>query len=121
MSLFNLIHKSVVIKFSDTAKDQFDPTASYVFRLTAVDGMGFLEIQNLKPGHDGAHETVAAPFWINKDFVRELREFHPEIAKDVVFSGKPAKPQAKKPIDQAPGRQFPNQQSRKPQPSPSRF
>jgi hypothetical protein len=107
MSLFNLIHKSVVIKFSDTAKDQFDPTASYVFRLTAVDAMGFLEIQNLKPGHDGAHESVAAPFWINKDFVRELREFHPETAKGVVFSGKPAKPQAKKPIDQAPAQATP--------------
>jgi hypothetical protein len=89
MSLFNLIHKSVVIKFGDCAKPQFDSTTPYVFRLTAVDGMGFLEIQEVKLGVEGTHETTADPFWINKDLVVEVREFN--VAKPVpgvVFSGK---------------------------------
>ena len=100
MSLFNLIHKSVVFKFTDSAQDRFDPKASYVFRLTAVDGMGFLEIQDLKLGLDGAHETTGTPFWINKDLVREMREFQPETAKGSLFTGQPAK-LAQKTTDQA--------------------
>jgi len=103
MSLFNLIHKSVVIKFSDAAKDRFDPAASYVFRLTAVDGMGFLEIQDLKAGAGGAHETASEPRWINKDLVLEIHEFNPALAKGVLFTGPPAKPgKPKAPVKQKP-------------------
>ncbi len=103
MSLFNLIHKSVVMKFGDCAKPQFDPSAAYVFRLTAVDGMGFLEIQDVRLGADGAHETVGTAFWINKDLVLELREFSEgKVFENLRFSGpplpmkvaKPAKPKA---------------------------
>jgi hypothetical protein len=94
MSLFNLIHQSVVIKFSDLAKPLFDSNTSYVFRLTAVDGMGFLEIQEIKLGADGTHETTgSAPFWVNKDLVLELRAY--DTAKtqpNVVFSGKSTPP-----------------------------
>ena len=96
MSLFNLTHKNVVVKFCDSAAPKFDSTASYAFRLTGVDGMGFLEIQDLKPGKDGAHETVGEPYWINKDLVHELYEFKPETAKaNLRFSGQPAKTAAK--------------------------
>ena len=91
MSLFNLTHKSVVIKFSDSTKNQFDPTFSYIFRLTGVDGMGFLKIQDVKPGTDGRHETTSEPYWINKDLILELREFTPTNASNVRFSGQPLK------------------------------
>jgi hypothetical protein len=92
MSLFNLTHKNVVVKFCDSAVPKFDSTASYVFRLTGVDGMGFLEIQDLKTGKDGAPETVGEPYWINKDLVAELSEFKPETAKsNLRFNGQPAK------------------------------
>ncbi len=92
MSLFNLIHKSVVIKFADGAAPKFDSTTPYVFRLTAVDGMGFLEIQNLKLGVEGSHEPTSEPYWINKDIVLELHEFKPETDKgSIKFSGQPVK------------------------------
>jgi len=93
MSLFHLVHKSVVIKFSDAAQNQFDPAASYVFRLTGVDGMGFLQIQDLKPGGDAGHETASEPYWINKDLVREIHEFHAATAKGTLhYTGAPSKP-----------------------------
>ena len=96
MSLFNLIHKSIVIKFSETAAPKFEPTVHYVFRLTAVDGMGFLEIQDLKLAKDGAHETAGEPYWINKDLILEIYEFKPETAKtNLRFTGQPAKPPGK--------------------------
>ena len=96
MSLFNLTHKSVVVKFSDSAAPKFDSSAAYVFRLTGVDAMGFLEIQDLKPGKDGVQETVGEPYWINKDLVLELFEFKPETAKtNLRFGGQPPKAAAK--------------------------
>jgi hypothetical protein len=92
MSLFNLTHKNVVVKFGDSAAPKFDSTASYVFHLTGVDGMGFLEIQDLKPGKDGVHEAVGEPYWINKDLIVELFELKPETAKsNLRFTGQPAK------------------------------
>ena len=74
MSLLNLVHKSVIIKFADAAKNQFNPEASHVFRLTGVDAMGFLRIQDLKPGSHAGHEAASEPYWINKDLVREIHE-----------------------------------------------
>ena len=46
MSLLNLLHQSVVLKFTDAAKPQYDPGTGYVFRLVGVDGMGFLQLQD---------------------------------------------------------------------------
>ncbi len=103
MSLFNLIHKSVVLKFGDCAKPTFDSSVAYVYRLTAVDGMGFLEIQEVRLGADGAHEPVGTAFWLNKDLIVELHEFSEgKIFENLRFSGpplpmkvaKPAKPKA---------------------------
>ncbi|MCE0522889.1 MAG: hypothetical protein LV480_08250 [Methylacidiphilales bacterium] len=79
MSLLDLVHKSVIIKFSDAAKNQFNPEVSYAFRLTGVDAMGFLQIQDLKPGSHAGHEPASAPYWINKDLVREIYEL--DLAK----------------------------------------
>jgi hypothetical protein len=95
MSLLHLVHKSVIIKFSDAAKNQFDPENRYVFRLTGVDGMGFLQIQDLRQTTHAGHEAAAEPYWINKDLVREIHEF--DLAKDkgpLHFTGPAAKPQA---------------------------
>jgi hypothetical protein len=78
MSLLNLVHKSVIIKFSDST-GQFNPEASYVFRLAGVDAMGFLLIQDLRPSADGGHEVASEPYWINKDLIREIREL--DLAK----------------------------------------
>jgi hypothetical protein len=100
MSLLHLVHKNVVIKFSDAAGNQFTPEASYVFRLTGVDAMGFLQIQDLKPpgGHAGP-EAVSEPFWINKDLVREICEL--DLAKmkaSLHYTGQSTKlPKAKSP------------------------
>src|SRR5258707_3115732 len=100
MSLLNLVHKNVIIKFTDSSKSQFDPAAAYVFRLTGVDGMGFLLIQDLKPGSDTGHETASEPYWINKDFVRELHELNLENGKGTLYSnGQATKSQPKPPID----------------------
>jgi hypothetical protein len=97
MSLFNLIHKNVIIKFTDTAKNQFIPEASYVFHLTGVDGMGFLQIQDLKPGTNAGPETASEPYWINKDFVREIHEFNSAAVKGtLLYTGQATKPQAAK-------------------------
>lgn len=90
MSLFNLTHKSVVLKFGECAKPQFDPTATYIFRLTGVDGMGFLEIQEVRLGADGLHETTGDPFWINKDLVLAIHEFsESKVFENLRFSGPP--------------------------------
>jgi hypothetical protein len=85
MSLLHLIHKSVIIKFTDAAKNQFNPEISYVFRLTGVDAMGFLQIQDLQP------EVPSEPYWINKDLVREIHEY--DLAK-VKEAAKPDKPKS---------------------------
>jgi len=93
MSLLHLVHKSVVIKFADSAKPQFSSETPYVFRLTGVDAMGFLQIQDLKPTTEAGHETASEPYWINKDLVREIHEFHPAKAKEAVrYTGATSKP-----------------------------
>ncbi len=74
MSLLNLVHKSVVIKFSSSAGPTYQPDTPYVFRLSGVDAMGFLLLQDLKPGGDASHEVASDPYWINKDLVREIHE-----------------------------------------------
>jgi hypothetical protein len=74
MSLLNLIHKNIVVKFSDAGKEQYSPQADHVFRLDGVDAMGFLLIREVK--RSGSGEQVAAEaVWINKDLVREIHEF----------------------------------------------
>jgi hypothetical protein len=91
MSLLNLVHHSVVIRFNDTAGSSYDPDAGYVFRLTGVDGMGFLQLQDLRPGADEEHETISEPYWINKDLVREIHEYESALGKDKLkYTGAPA-------------------------------
>jgi hypothetical protein len=92
MSLFHLIHKNVIIKFTDSAGSQFNPEASYGFRLTGVDGMGFLQLQELKASSPGEPETASEAYWINKDLVREIHEFSPTKTKGVIFTATPLKP-----------------------------
>ena len=99
MSLLYLVHKNVVIKFADTAKNQFNPEAFYAFRLVGVDAMGFLQLQDLKPGAQAAHETVAEPYWINKDFVREIHELDLAKVKDLQFNGQSLKPKIEIPAE----------------------
>jgi hypothetical protein len=91
MSLLHLVHKNVVIKFSEAAQSQF-PEASHVFRLTGVDAMGFLEIQELKSDGHAGHETVSDPYWINKDLVREIHDL--DLAKMKELTLKPEKAKA---------------------------
>jgi hypothetical protein len=98
MSLLNLVYKNVVIKFTDAAKSQF---TSEVFRLTAVDGMGFLQIQDLKPGVHSGHETASEPYWINKDLIREIHEFDASKVKETAReNGQGAKPKVEATVDQ---------------------
>jgi hypothetical protein len=90
MSLLHLVHKNVVLKFSDAAKAPFTPEASYAFRLTGVDGMGFLQIQELSKSATST-EPVGAAFWVNKDLIREIHEF--DQIKDtasLTYTGKAA-------------------------------
>jgi len=95
MSLLNLVHRNVIIKFTDAAKNQFNPEASYVFRLTGVDAMGFLHIQDLKPGSHATYETASEPYWINKDNIREIHDFDPAKVKGtLLYNGHVAKPKA---------------------------
>ena len=95
MSLLHLVHKNIVIRFSDAAREQFDLEVSYVFRLTGVDAMGFLQIQDLKPG---AHEAVSGPYWINKDLVHEIHEFDlVKVKKTLHYTGQAAKSGKKAP------------------------
>ena len=96
MSLLHLVHKNVVIKFADAAKNQFNPETSYTFRLTGVDAMGFLQIQELKPG---GSEAASESYWINKDLVREIHELdltkapsQPSKAKSPIKSKSALKP-----------------------------
>ena len=93
MSLLHLVHKNVVIKFTDGAKSQFNPESSYAFRLTGVDGMGFLQIQALRAGD--APETDGDAYWINKDLVREIHDVDLATATEaIVYTGEAAKPKA---------------------------
>ncbi len=92
MSLLNLVHQSVVIRFTDAAKLPYDSASGYVFRLTGVDAMGFLQIQDLRVGPDAEHETISEPYWINKDLVREIHEYASATGKDSLkFTGVAAK------------------------------
>jgi hypothetical protein len=97
MSLFNLLHQSVVLKFTESAKPQYDPAFGYVFRLVGVDGMGFLQLQDLQPGANDEHEVLSEPYWINKDIVREIHEYTSALGKDELkYTGVIAKPSAAK-------------------------
>ena len=90
MSLLHLVHKNVVLKFSEPAKP-YNADATYAFRLTGVDGMGFLQIQELSLTGDAAPETASEAFWINKDVVREIHEY--DLIKDkskLTYTGKAA-------------------------------
>ena len=88
MSLLHLLHQSVVLKFTDAAKPQYDPGTGYVFRLVGVDAMGFLQVQALREGENDEHEPVLEPYWINKDLVKEIYEYESALGKDALkFSG----------------------------------
>jgi hypothetical protein len=89
MSLLHLVHRSVVIKFSDAAKGQF-PEPSSIFRLTGVDAMGFLQIQPLNQGED------VQPYWINKDLVCEIHDLDLEKLKETLPADESPKPAKKK-------------------------
>jgi hypothetical protein len=102
MSLLNLIHQSVVLKFTEAAKPQFEPGTGYVFRLGGVDGMGFLQLQELRPGPNDEHEPMSEPYWINKDLVREIHDYASYLGKDTLkFTGHVAKPTLPKPSKKA--------------------
>jgi hypothetical protein len=99
MSLLNLVHHNVVLKFTEAVRSPFDSTTGYVFRLTGVDGMGFLQVQDLRRSPDDEHETIAEPYWINKDLVREVHEFESALGKDAMkFSGDLHVPITPKPV-----------------------
>jgi hypothetical protein len=102
MSLLHLVHKSVVIKFTDTAKNQFNPDAFYGFRLIGVDAMGFLQLQDLKPGTHAGHDAASEPYWINKDFVREIHELDLAKVKDLRYNSQSSKPQIEVPKIETP-------------------
>jgi hypothetical protein len=93
MSLLHLVHKNVIIKFADVAKNQYNPQTAYAFRLTGVDGMGFLQIQDLKPSETEIAEPASDAYWINKDIIREIQEVDLATTKVVVvYTGKATKP-----------------------------
>jgi hypothetical protein len=102
MSLLHLVHRNVVIKFADASRNQFSPEAFYAFRLTGVDAMGFLQLQDLKPADHGGHETVSEPYWINKDFIREIHELDLAKVKDLQYNGQSSKPQIEVPVEHVP-------------------
>jgi hypothetical protein len=98
MSLLNLLHQSVVLKFTEAAKPQYDPGTGYVFRLVGVDAMGFLQLQDLRLTAEEEHETISEPYWINKDLVLALYDYASASGKDALkFSGGKAAPAAPKP------------------------
>ena len=100
MSLLHLLHKSVIIKFSEVAKNQFNPEASYAFRLTGVDAMGFLHIQALRAGNPSAPEADGAAYWINKDLVREIHDVDLAAFKGtIVYTGAVAQPKVEPKIE----------------------
>jgi hypothetical protein len=95
MSLLYLVHKRIVIKFSDSAHSKFKPDAPYAFRLAGVDGMGFLQLQDIKPTGEADHEVTSEPYWINKDLVREIHELDAAMLKEpLLYNGYEAKPKA---------------------------
>ena len=97
MSLLNLLHQSVVLKFADAAKPQYDPGTGYVFRLVGVDAMGFLQLQDVRLAEDEEHETISEPYWINKDLVLAIHDYASTIGKDSLkFSGGASAPAPKK-------------------------
>ena len=96
MSLLNLIHQSVVLKFTDAAKPQYAPGTGYVFRLVGVDAMGFLQLQDVRLSEDEEHETISEPYWINKDLVLAIHDYVSALGKDSLkFSGGVATPAPK--------------------------
>jgi hypothetical protein len=102
MSLLHLVHKSVAIKFSDVAKNQYNPEARYAFRLTGVDAMGFLQIQDLRQNSQAGHDAASEPYWINKDLVREIHEIDLAKAKEpLTFTGLAPQPPAEVKTEQA--------------------
>jgi hypothetical protein len=100
MSLLHLVHRNIVIKFTDAANTKFNPASSYVFRLIGVDAMGFLQIQDLAASDSQAGpEPTSAAYWINKDLVREIHEF--ELAKSketLTYTGVAIKPPVETPV-----------------------
>ncbi len=93
MSLLHLLHQSVVLKFTDAAKPQYDPGTGYVFRLVGVDGMGFLQLQDVRLAANEEHETISEPYWINKDLVLAIHDYVSALGKDSLkFSGGVAAP-----------------------------
>jgi hypothetical protein len=93
MSLLHLIDQSVVLKFTEAARPPFEPGTGYVFRLTGVDAMGYLQLQELRLGPREEHEMMSEPYWINKDLVREIHEYVSYLGKDALkFTGHVAKP-----------------------------
>jgi len=95
MSLLNLLHQSVVLKFTEAAKPQYDPGTGYVFRLVGVDAMGFLQLQDLRLTADEEHETISEPYWINKDLVLAIHDYVSTVGKDSLkFSGGAAAPKS---------------------------
>jgi hypothetical protein len=88
MSLLNLLHQSVVLKFAEAAKPEYEPGTGYVFRLVGVDAMGFLQLQDLRLAADEEHETISEPYWINKDLVLAIHDYVSAVGKDSLkFSG----------------------------------
>jgi hypothetical protein len=80
---------------------------SYGFRLTGVDGMGFLQIQDLREG-SSLPEPASEPYWINKDIVREIHEIDLANAKvEVRYTGKSVapEPEAKPKVEPEPPRE----------------
>ena len=104
MSLLYLVHKNVVIKFADVAKNQFNPETRYAFRLTGVDAMGFLQIQDLRQNSHAGHEAASEPYWINKDLIREIHELDlAKVREALHYTGQSTKPaKAKSPIKPKP-------------------
>jgi hypothetical protein len=103
MSLLYLVHHNVVLKFSSAAPTPFTTEASYVFRLTGVDGMGFLQVQELSVTGDAAPEPVGDAYWINKDIVREIHGF--DSTKDktsLTYTGKAPVAPTPEPVNSTP-------------------
>ena len=97
MSLLNLLHQSVVLKFAEAAKPEYEPGTGYVFRLVGVDAMGFLQLQDLRLTASEEHETISEPYWINKDLVLAIHDYVSAVGKDSLkFSGGAAVPALKK-------------------------
>jgi hypothetical protein len=93
MSLLHLLHQSVVLKFTEAAQPQYDPGTGYVFRLVGVDGMGFLQLQDVRLTANEEHETISEPYWINKDLVLAIHDYVSATGKESLkFSGGAAAP-----------------------------